>query len=127
MTGQGTTVTNTDNKVGLIYVHDYAYATISDYWILPLNASYKNSINIDYNWLFPNFDEWTISPCINGNNSNSYMISYGGIAVANSRNHISSVRPVLYLSSDVVIDIDNMRNLTYGTISNPFLLTIKNN
>ncbi len=98
--GSGTTV---EAKVGLMYVHDYGFASKKDNWTSTLyNYDNTNNSNRENNWLFNGVYEWTLSR--DSSNSNfAFTVYYAGDV--DSSNGVSSnssgVRPVLYLTSDV--------------------------
>ena len=49
------------NKIGLIYVSDYAFAITPEYWTYSLYNDYHNVELRANNWLYLGYDEWTIS------------------------------------------------------------------
>ena len=91
------------SKIGLMYASDWGYAIEGYTGVLGDSGKPQNSS--DKNWLFSNGDEWTMSAY-----SSSYPVSVSG---ANGRNYGClydgsywngySIRPVLYLKSNVYV------------------------
>ncbi len=97
----GNSSTTTDSmKIGLMYVSDYGYATISSYWGNSLGSNYNNTTVRNANWLYLGSYEWTISRNSSNSNSTFYINSNGNVA-DNSVVGSNTIRPVFYLSSDV--------------------------
>ncbi len=95
--GSGTTV---EAKVGLMYVHDYGFASKKDNWTTKLHRDNDN--NSQANWLFNGVNEWTISRHSSNSNYALYVYSAGFVSTYSGVNGNSyGVRPVLYLTSDV--------------------------
>ena len=120
-TVRGTTYsgTNNTNKIGLMYVNDYAYATTSNYWTTELVTYNSEAANQD--WLKLGSNEWTISRTA----GNFYLVFVeAGFVSGWGATCSYAARPVLYLSSNVKIDIDNMSDSNMGTISNPYRITM---
>lgn len=89
-----------NTKVGLMYVNDYAYATIPKNWTTSLSL-YNNDDIKNSNWLFNNTYEWTISSCGNDLGAAFQINSFGDIG-GHSVSGVSPIRPTFYLNSDVV-------------------------
>ena len=102
-------------KIGLMYVSDFGYAASINYWTTSL-ASFQDTRN--YNWLYLNDTEWTIS-LMDSRNSNAYYISNGNIGTSSSpvQNNYS-IRPSLYLSSDIELQSGD------GSRNNPYVIKI---
>ena len=116
--GYGAYTTNNTYKIGLMYVHDYAYATTPNYFNSVLNSSGTN------NWLKISSYEWTISRSSDDTTVAFYANNNG---VSNYYTYSSYVvRPVLYLSTDVMIDLSLMNDTNMGTVTNPFILKLPN-
>ena len=92
-----THATNT-SKIGLMYASDWGYA-IEDFTEV-LGSSGRPQKSSEKNWLMSNGDEWTMSaysssyPLITGN---------GGYLYSTSASDGYSIRPVLYLKSNVYV------------------------
>ncbi len=105
------------DEVGLMYVSDYMYATLPQYWTTETGEYSGDDVKTN-NWMYLGINEWTISRTstiggsawsvyYTGSASNYYSVySFGG------------VRPVLYLSSDVKITGGS------GTDDAPFTLGV---
>ena len=120
MTGQGATATNNTNKIGLMYVNDYAYAEASNYWTTVLGIYDSEAAAQD--WLISD-TEWTIS-CSGITSAAFGVYSYGRVFTDHAYDYSYVVRPVLYLSSNIKIDTNNMSDSNMGTISNPYRLSM---
>ncbi len=99
------------NKVGLMYISDYVYANSNTNW----NKN-VNSYNSSNNWLFKSNDYFITK---NSSTSNSvYFLNTSG-AIA-STNVISSysLRPVLYLKTNVLFQTGN------GSLSSPYRIGV---
>ena len=121
-----TTVSGSDPKVagyvGLMYPSDYGYATSgnNDTWTRNdciaenLNSSYWNSDCYDYDWLdFASF-AWTISP--RSGNNYVFRLANNKIAYVTTNSYTATVRPVIYLKSNVKISSGD------GTSGTPYEL-----
>ena len=105
-------------KIGLMYVSDYYYATISTYW----NYSGYNDNENDYrlatedNWLYFGSREWTISRSTDRSDRAFFVNDGGTVAFTAVQLANYVVRPCFYLNS----------NITYisgsGTSSDPILI-----
>ena len=85
-------------KIGLLYVSDYGYASLPDYWKESLQIDNENRNN--NNWLYANHNEWSISK-YDGCNAN--CIDNGRITYwLSDENFLFNERPTFYLNSDVV-------------------------
>ena len=97
-----------------MYASDYGYASSSE--CSSLLNSYSNCV--DDNWLFSGVNEWILTQYSLYYYSNFHLHSSGVIGTAGvdiSTNNFS-VRPVLYLSSTVVITGGN------GSFEEPYTL-----
>ena len=92
-----THATNT-SKIGLMYASDWGYV-IEDFTEV-LGSSGRPQKSSEKNWLMSNGDEWTMSAY-----SSSYpLYAYGGGYLGNaSASNGYSIRPVLYLKSNVYV------------------------
>ena len=93
-----TTHTTSASKIGLMYVSDWGYAIEGFNGILGSSGSPENSS--DKNWLMSNGNEWTMSAY-----SSSYPLnaSNRGYLYRSSASAGYSIRPVLYLKSNVYV------------------------
>lgn len=98
------------DKIGLMYISDYTYATIPDNWTIIIN-SYIPSINDD-NWMYMTSKrEWTITRTSNisdaflvGNDGNIEKIGVdiAAMALAGDLSNNAYSRPTFYLTPNVV-------------------------
>ncbi len=117
-----TTKTVTAN-VGLMYVSDYAYATIPEIWSKKL-SEYNNTgcSNWENNWLYNAVYEWTITPYTNTDGAgtvHAYSINYSGSIFPINTGHLMytlGVRPVFYLNDTVQLNTTG----TDGSVLKPF-------
>ena len=113
-------LTISHNKIGLIYDHDYGFAASPRNWQTKL-VDYNTVI--ENNWLFSyatsvGYDRWIITGSANVIEKNNGRINgYGD-------RYYGYSQPTFYLSSNVLIDTDNMSDTTYGTTSNPYRLKL---
>ena len=86
------------SKIGLMYASDWGYAIEGFTGVLGIDGSPQNSS--DKNWLFSNGYEWTMSA-----DSSSYPLraDYYGYLNSISASNGYSIRPVLYLKSNVYV------------------------
>ena len=85
-------------KIGLLYVSDYGYASLPDYWKESLQVTNENRNN--NNWLYANHREWAISKY---DDCNANCIDNGRITFCLiNENFLFNERPTFYLNSDVV-------------------------
>lgn len=102
--------------IGLIYPSDYGYSVLSSNCERTTSLSnYSNENCAGQSWMFVQGYEWTIT----GNSTNSagvFHIGNNGKIVGSAAYNGYSVRPTLYLKSDVyVLDGD-------GSISDPYII-----
>ncbi len=102
-------------NVGLMYVSDYMYGTLPEYWNT-IASNYKNDEIKDNNWIYLGMYEWTISRVASTGNGIRRVDEDGMSCNANGVNTYLYLRPVLYLSSQVKIAGG------LGTESNPYQL-----
>ncbi len=85
-----------DGKIALIYPSDYGYASTK----IECRNNLYNCDNTAYNWLYDKNRSWTLSP---SSGYACFEITTDG-SVSNSYTHYKySVRPALFLKSDVVL------------------------
>ena len=93
------THTTSTSKIGLMYASDWGYAIEGFTGVLGDDGSPQNSS--DKNWLFSNGDEWTMSAC---DSTIPLAVRYYGIIHDPDTAGFSySIRPVLYLKSNVYV------------------------
>lgn len=85
-------------KIGLIYISDYGYATIPDYWIT--NMSSYNSVSSN-NWIHMGLYEWSISRRSNGTTYAYYLDEAGSVQhyLVHRDDMAFAIRPCFYLTS----------------------------
>ncbi len=106
--------TEIDNKIGLIYISDYAYATPQNNWTTSINVSYYSNVT-PFNWLYRGVSEWLITRNTKSP-KNSHLLSSGFLQQATGYTHSMAVRPTFYLTEDTVIDMTNHA----GTLADPY-------
>ena len=106
-------VTEVYNKVGLMYVSDYGYATLSSSWS-NLLSNYGTTAIAGNNWLFRGVTEWTITRNADDVN-NIYAIGNGAVEYG-AANKLYGIRPVFYLNKDVKLVVSGHA----GTASDPY-------
>ena len=82
-------------KIGLMYVSDYGYSTLPEYWT-------KSSLNNKSSWIFLENSEWTITRYLSDNKSVFYANGPGILGYVGDTLSEIAVRPVFYLNSEVV-------------------------
>ena len=103
-------------KIGLMYINDFRYANLPEYWKQAL-LSINNTLKMDDNWMFIKISEWIITADTSnhgygyfGNISNIILDGkanlngqlYDGGSIIYSTVHFNAnARPVFYLNSDV--------------------------
>ena len=92
-----THVTST-SKIGLMYASDWGYAIEGFNGVLGNSGRPQNSS--DKNWLFSNGNEWTMSAY---SSSRPLIAHYEGHFFSSSASDGFSIRPVLYLKSNVYV------------------------
>ena len=92
-----------DGKVALMYPSDYGYASTDSLCRNNMSSQTNNAYNCqNNNWLFNGTYQWILSA---RNNSETYLFNYtnkGWMANVKASSS-SSVRPTIYLKSDIVI------------------------
>ena len=108
----------TDNiMIGLMYVSDYYYGASPTYWTYEgYNWGENDYSLVTENWLRQNAFEWTISPILDSNVAHAALIWSDGSVRQDGwgLSSLYSIRPCLYLKSDVIYISGN------GTSSNPY-------
>lgn len=103
---------NTD-EIGLMYPSDYGYAASPENWRTVL-YDYDNTTNTNNNWMYMGLNEWTITP---ESRRWDRVFHVSGAVSYVYTNGASSVRPSLYLKSNVGISDGT------GTSSDPYRLS----
>lgn len=85
-------------KIGLMYVSDYAYATLSNNWSFS-PYSYNSSDVRQNNWLYLSRGEWTISRVSDIDEKVYYITSEGDVSSSITVNTSGAIRPVFYLKA----------------------------
>ena len=107
--------TTTTGNIGLMYPSDYGYSVLASSCARTTNlSSYNSSSCAGQSWLYKTGYEWTITPSSSAPNSVFYLVSSGYLG-SNAYSG-SSVRPVLYLKSNVYVVDGN------GSISDPYII-----
>ena len=106
------------SNVSIMYVSDYGYTANSCNWSKSIRSS-ANSSNWFYITLNHNSDEWLLSPSPESYNDVNYLSTNGVIASMTTYNS-GSVRPTIYLKSQVIIYDGN------GSSENPYRLKLEN-
>ena len=99
----GTYTANTtyQAKIGVMYVSDYGYAASPENWKTNL-FDYKNTTNINNNWLYLGDWEWTLSRHTSNSVGVFTINSSGGVGSSYDWVYYEyNVRPCFYLNSDV--------------------------
>ena len=108
--------TETTGYIGLMYPSDYGYSVLASSCARTTNlSSYDKSTCAGQSWLYKTGREWTITP----NPSYYYFVFIlyvNGSPLYSSAGSGNSVRPVLYLKSNVYVVDGN------GSISDPYII-----
>ena len=118
---RGTTVysgnqTTTTGNIGLMYPSDYGYSVLASSCARTTNLnSYNKSTCAGQSWLYKTGYEWTITPDSSYSSTLVYLDSNGDLDYRNAGGGYS-VRPVLYLKSNVYVVDGN------GSISDPYII-----
>ena len=102
--------------IGLMYASDYGYGSLADSCnrTISLNDYSSNNSCAGQSWLYGQGYEWTLTPTLSYNFL--FIVNYNGNFISSSAYVGNSVRPVLYLDSNVyVLDGD-------GSISDPYII-----
>ncbi len=105
------TQTTSTAKIGLMYVHDYGFASDKSNWNTNLNG-YSTDDNRNKNWLFNGVSELTISRDSDAGNGAFFISNAGGVRYDRVSYSTFGVRPVFYLKSDTQITGGNGTALT---------------
>ncbi len=105
------------DEVGLMYISDYMYGTLPEYWSETAGNYNKDDVK-NNNWLYLGLYEWTISRFSDDGSRVRHVYTVGSAHNATRVYYGDGVRPVVYLSSNVKITSG------FGTDSDPFKLAI---
>ena len=112
--------TRYDDEIGLMYVSDYGYAVIPEYWTEHL-LNFNNSLIQNNNWMFMGIDEWTITMAYYSNSLYPYVFfiyADGRIVYSGGVTYYTAIRPVFYLKESVLIMAGN------GSLNSPYRLSL---
>ena len=101
------------NKIGLMYVSDYMYA--SGYFNSTSTEAGSSYYYGNQNWLYKGY-EWTITPRSNSS-SNAFAVYGRGDVYTNSASYGYGARPTFYLKSSVYVTGGT------GTFSDPYTIS----
>ena len=105
-----------DGKIALIYPSDYGYASTDTACRDNMSSKTNDVSNCkNENWLFNSAYQWTLSTDSDFA-YNAFFVHSGGSVYGGYAGNSSSVRPALFLKSDVIILSGD------GTNDNPFVL-----
>ena len=110
----GAYATSTNDKIGLMYVSDYMYA--SGYYNSTSTTTGSSYYFGNQNWLYKGY-EWTITP---SSSSTTYAFSvdnYGYVYNLNSASYGCGARPTFYLKSSVYVTGGS------GTFDDPYTIS----
>ena len=113
-----TTGSYSDGKIGLMYVYDYGYASISTNCDRSTYVgNYSNTGCYDENWLFDSENEqWTLSPRNNSTNRIFTINTTGKVRYTITSTTRKAVKPAFYIPvSTVYISGD-------GSLANPYIV-----
>ena len=108
--------TETTGYIGLMYPSDYGYSVLASSCARTTNlSSYNKSTCAGQSWLYKTGYEWTITPRSSDSSYVFYLYSLGYLNISYALSGFS-VRPVLYLKSNVYVVDGN------GSISDPYII-----
>ena len=92
-----------EGKIALLYPSDYGYASTDSLCRNSMSSQTNNVYNCqNNNWLLNGTYQWTLSPR-NINNISLFIFTNKGWVANTDASGSSSIRPTLYLKSDIVI------------------------
>lgn len=105
--------------VGLPYVTDFVYAAAEYYEEQKCSDNIADSIYCAYetNWMTKAMEEWTMTKYISDYNDYVYNWDHSGLYISDTFQR-KRVRPVVYLSSNVVVEDG------WGTADNPYIIKL---
>lgn len=98
-----------NQKIGLLTLSDYLYASIDPNCKNSLSKSCQN-----YNYLVLKDNSWWLITGDKGSNSNVYGVQSSGVVKAQEASNYNIIRPVIYLNSKVLYKSGN------GTLEKPY-------
>jgi len=104
-----------NGKGGLMNITDILRTT-TNAGCTSLNVSYNSgskSVCSNNNWMWPTTNEWTLSPDITANRNGVWVVQSLGYVYIYYAKDSTSVRPVLYLSSDVTLSGEGTSKVPY--------------
>ncbi len=105
-------------KIGLMYVHDYGFASDNSNWNKYMK-DYGDSSNTDNNWLYNGVREWTISKSLGYDEDDVFEIYRGYTASFSSKySDYTSIRPTFYLKANVAFLGGS------GSAANPYKISL---
>ena len=108
--------TTTTGYIGLMYPSDYGYSVLASSCARTTNlGSYNKSTCAGQSWLYKTGSEWTITPYSSASND-VFLLDIIGYVDSSGANRGYSVRPVLYLKSNVYVVDGN------GSIGDPYII-----
>lgn len=111
------TETTEKKKIGLIYPSDYGFSVLAGSCARTTNlGDYDSATCAGESWLYGQGDEWTITPNVSGSNSTFVVQDYGSVYGMSVNGVSYTIRPVLYLDSNVYV-IDGS-----GNQSDPYII-----
>ena len=110
-------------KIGLLYPSDYGYSTSNQYWNISLSLSSFDKEPSNNSWLYKQSNhtywEWMLTSSFGTFPNLVVGWSLDGILGHTSPTNFRSIRPCLYLKSNVKIDGG------IGTQDSPYTLTME--
>ena len=111
--------TETTGYIGLMYPSDYGYSVLASSCARTTNLdSYYTSSCSGQSWMYKAVEEWTITPNSYTYSTVYFLFSSGHPSKSGITNYGYSIRPVLYLKSNVYVVDGN------GSISDPYILSV---
>ena len=112
----GERTTGTTGYIGLMYPSDYGYSVLASSCARTTSLiSYGSSSCAGQSWLYKTGSEWTITP-YSSDSSRVFRLIYNGYLFYDVAFYGYSVRPVLYLKSNVYVVDGN------GSIGDPYII-----
>ena len=112
------TQTTSIAKIGLMYVHDYGFASDKNNWKTNLSG-YNTDTNRQKNWLFNGVYEWTIPRGSDLSDTAFRVDKSGGVVDGYVSTLAFGVRPVFYLKSDTLFSGGD------GTAKTPYKINLQ--
>ena len=113
--GSSSSSTKYSEKIVLMYINEYGYATSPTYWTTEL---YNYEPSISSNWLHLGSYEWTISRSSNYTGNAVYVSDTGKVSYSDVNNNYAT-RPTFYLKSNVILTDGT------GTSTDPYRLSVQ--